>query len=540
MVEIQTTKTVDSQTLFKGPNVTPILESCSSDVHTRVSDIPAEILQSIFDFTVAPTFLLTPGLAVREDAWLIYMKIKRSLPLVCRSWYASANPMLYRDIALRSVGQVAALLQTLQSAPTLASLITNLTFACYVAEHHEEAYANDAALLLQLCQAVRSMSFIATNAPLSLPQLLPLLNPACPPLPHLTRLHLNEGFDSEALLSEQYKLIATPGEEGWYIRTQPLRPRRFLKDASHHLVELSLPFVSVMQPAPALTFPSLASFRTSSFTRITSTWEMPRLQRFSISLLGIGSPYLFQYMGERSYSPRIGPFAARHGAQLRYLHILDHARYTDDHRDLMLDIQSALDHCPRLEHLVLPSNVRPTPALHHPTPHRGDASHSPFGQTADSRAARSGDQKSMFPRLQGGRAIDAALSFFRDLPWILRPDTWAGVNAEFKYPGIDVKHDKMNIWRADLQPEYTAPQGDGMDEHRMPFGGIPSESRGWPRDRILFEYGTYVWTDEEGSDGDISWVASDEEMNGVEPMQDPDNHYDDRLEDTATRAYERL
>ena len=125
------------------------------------------------------------------------MKIKRSLPLVCRSWYASANPMLYRDIALRSVGQVAALLETLQSAPTLASLITNLTFACYVAEHHEEAYANDAALLLQLCQAVRSMSFIATNAPLSLPQLLPLLNPACPPLPHLTQLHLNEGFDSE-------------------------------------------------------------------------------------------------------------------------------------------------------------------------------------------------------------------------------------------------------------------------------------------------------------------------------------------------------
>ena len=165
----------------------------------------------------------------------------------------------------------------------------------------------------------------------------------------------------------------------------------------------------------------------------------------------------------------------------------------------------------------------------------------------------------MFPRLQGGRAIDAALSFFRDLPWILPPDTWAGVNAEFKYPGIDVKHDKMNIWRADLQPEYTAPQGDGSDEHRMPFGGIPSESRGWPRDRILFEYGTYMWTDEEGSDGDMSsvhnsdssWVASDEEMNGVEPMQwthddilrvfrDPDNYYADRLEDTATCAYERL
>ncbi|KAL1750220.1 hypothetical protein FB107DRAFT_267514 [Schizophyllum commune] len=581
MVEIQNTKIVDSQALLEGPNATSILESCSSDVHTRVSDIPPEILQNIFDFTVAPTFLLTPGLAVREDAWLIYMKIKRSLPLVCRSWYASANPMLYRDIALRSVGQVAALLESLQSAPTLASLITNLTFACYVAEHHEEAYANDAALLLQLCQAVRSMSFIATNAPLSLPQLLPLLNPACPPLPHLTQPHLNEGFDSEALLSEQYKLIATPGEEGWYIRTQPLRPRRFLEDASHHLVELSLPFVSVMQPAPALTFPSLLSFSclvsctgTSSFTRITSTWEMPRLQRFSISLLGIGSPYLFQYMGERSYSPRIGPFAARHGARLRYLHILDHARYTDDHRDLMLDIQSALDHCPRLEHLVLPSNVRPTPALHHPTvrwidlwmPHRGDASHcitrkgiAPFGQTADSRAARSGDQKYMFPRLQGGRAIDAALSFFRDLPWILRPDTWAGVNAEFKYPGIDVKHDKMNIWRADLQPEYTAPQGDGSDEHRMPFGGIPSESRGWPRDRILFEYGTYMWTDEEGSDGDKSsvhssdnsWVASDEEMNGIEPMQwthddilrvfrDPDNYYADRLEDTATCAYERL
>ncbi|KAI5900084.1 uncharacterized protein SCHCODRAFT_02562157 [Schizophyllum commune H4-8] len=581
MFDIQNTLALCSRDLGKESNDASTIELGPTDVHAHVSDIPAEILQSILDFTVAPTFLLTPGLTIREDAWLIYMKIKRSLPLVCRSWYASANPMLYRDIALRSVGQVAALLETLQNAPTLASLITSLSFACYVAEHHEEAYANDATLLLQLCQAARSVSFIAMNAPLSLPQLLPLLNPACPPLPHLTRLHLNEGFDSEALLSDQYKLVATPGEEGWYIRTQPLRPRRFLVGASHHLVELSLPFVSAMQSAPALTFPSLVSFGclvncigSDSFGRITSIWEMPRLQRFSISLLGLGSPYLFQYMGTRDYLPRIGSFVARHGAQLRYLHILDHAHYTNDHRDLMLDIQSALDHCPRLEHLVLPSNVRPTPALHHPTvrwidiwmPHRGDASHcitrkgiAPFGQTADSRAARSGDQKYMFPRLQGGRAIDAALSFFRDLPWILRPDTWAGVTAELKYPGIDVKHDKMNIWRADLQPEYTAPQGDGMDEERMPFGGIPQESRGWPRDRILFEYGTYVWTDEEGSDGDMSsvhssdssWLASDEETNGVEPMQwthddilrvfrDPDNHYADRLEDKATRAYERL
>ena len=31
-------------------------------------EIPVEILQQIFDLTVTPTFLLTPGFAIREDA----------------------------------------------------------------------------------------------------------------------------------------------------------------------------------------------------------------------------------------------------------------------------------------------------------------------------------------------------------------------------------------------------------------------------------------------------------------------------------------
>ncbi|KAL1691422.1 hypothetical protein GGG16DRAFT_53573 [Schizophyllum commune] len=525
------------------------------------NEIPVEILQQIFDLTVAPTFLLTPGFAVREDAWLIYMRTKRSLPLVCRSWYLAANAMLYRDIGLRSVGQVAALLETLQDTPTLASLITSLSFACHVTQHHEDAYARDATLLLRLCHAMRSVSFVASNPTMSTAQLLPLLNPDCPPLTGVIKLHVNEGFDIEALFSDRYDEIVATRNAGWYIRTKPLRSTPFMSAASDYLVELSLPFNDIVRDIPELTFHSLISFSCSvarranaSFAQLTLRWELPLLQRFTISIL-VDGPYLSQTRPRLAYEPLLGPFASRHGAQLRYMHILDRAEYRDQNVSLMEDIQSALDSCPRLEHLVLPSNIKPTPALRHLTvqwvdvwePQRASywldipSNWNRFSRSIVSPAGQftravSAQWQQGFPSFQRGRTIDVALSFLRDLPWVLRPDVWAGVTVAFDYPAIAVRHSKFRIRRADLDRRYISPRGDEIEEISL-ISDI-EDSDAWETTEAGSENDWEEQSDEadfkdrsasyepvndnEGSSihsSDSSWVASDEDDGELESQQ---------------------
>ncbi|TRM69994.1 hypothetical protein BD626DRAFT_21593 [Schizophyllum amplum] len=98
------------------------------------ANLPNEISLLIFDRTVAPLFLFSPAYSVRGSAQLQCVETKRCLSLVCRSWYQAATELLYRDVSFRSIGQIAAFLDTLQTTgkADLPSLVRSITVTCYV------------------------------------------------------------------------------------------------------------------------------------------------------------------------------------------------------------------------------------------------------------------------------------------------------------------------------------------------------------------------------------------------------------------------
>ncbi|KAL1736219.1 hypothetical protein EV714DRAFT_279575 [Schizophyllum commune] len=75
-----------------------------------ITDLPPEIMLFIFERAVAPPFLASPLYTALETPWLTAMSTKCALSLVSRSWHQTAAQVLYRDVGLRSIGQITAFL----------------------------------------------------------------------------------------------------------------------------------------------------------------------------------------------------------------------------------------------------------------------------------------------------------------------------------------------------------------------------------------------------------------------------------------------
>ncbi|KAI5827027.1 hypothetical protein K523DRAFT_374600 [Schizophyllum commune Tattone D] len=89
-----------------------------------ITDLPPEIMLFIFERAIAPPFLASPLYTALETPWLTAMSTKCALGLVSRSWHQTAAQVLYRDVGLRSIGQITAFLETLLNARMdLASLL---------------------------------------------------------------------------------------------------------------------------------------------------------------------------------------------------------------------------------------------------------------------------------------------------------------------------------------------------------------------------------------------------------------------------------
>ncbi|KAH8104955.1 hypothetical protein DFH11DRAFT_1324302 [Phellopilus nigrolimitatus] len=78
-----------------------------------IADLPPEILRLIFAYLKwngsdpeTPTFF--------NHAWRAYIRSIKSLVLVCRLWCTLTTPILYSFVYLRDVGQLSALVRTLQ------------------------------------------------------------------------------------------------------------------------------------------------------------------------------------------------------------------------------------------------------------------------------------------------------------------------------------------------------------------------------------------------------------------------------------------
>ncbi|KAL1669994.1 hypothetical protein GGF50DRAFT_94550, partial [Schizophyllum commune] len=269
-----------------------------------ITDLPPEIMLFIFERAIAPPFLASPLYTALETPWLTAMSTKCALGLVSRSWHQTAAQVLYRDVGLRSIGQITAFLETLLNARMdLASLVRSITMACYVPHQHEVIYNDDMRTILLLCRRLHSFSMCSRDGahcdffPLQL----------CPPSLVRGIVHLR--------LSEHLRYWENLME--------------FLATSSHCLETLLLPLADhgIDKYAPSgLVFPALLTLT------LISDYD--------------------------SILRALQALALQNGQYVKYLHL-----HSSSRRLLDDDIQ-AVQSFPRLEHLVLSPNMSGT--LAHP------------------------------------------------------------------------------------------------------------------------------------------------------------------------------
>ncbi|KAI4520424.1 hypothetical protein K525DRAFT_257550 [Schizophyllum commune Loenen D] len=226
-----------------------------------ITDLPPEVMLFIIERAVAPPFLASPLYTALEAPWLTAMSTKCALSLVSRSWHRTAAQVLYRDVGLRSIGQITAFLETLLNARIdLASLVRSITMACYVPHQHEEIYNDDMRTILLLCRRLHSFSMCSRDGahcdfcPLQL----------CPP----------------SLVSEHL----------WYWENL----MELLATSSHCLETLQLPLADHGKYAPSgLVFPALLTLTLitdyDSILRVAAKWGMPRLQNLTLNGFGFNN-----------------------------------------------------------------------------------------------------------------------------------------------------------------------------------------------------------------------------------------------------------
>ncbi|TRM66777.1 hypothetical protein BD626DRAFT_627263 [Schizophyllum amplum] len=423
-----------------------------SFIHSRthrhdIADLPPEILLLIFKRSVAPAFLISPSYSVYEESWMECMRTKQTLSLVCRLWQQVAIELLYEDIGFRSIGQLAALLETLTTKPQLAHLVRSLTVACHIAPHTASVYIGDLLSILRMCQRLHTISFRVHGV--SQNHVSPLPVRPTTPFAHVVNLHFAEAPSS----------------------LQDLLP--ILTNMSPRLQSLRIVLAnSDTTPVPKLIFQAMTTFilttpwiNQSSIRDVAKKWIMPCVENVTFSLsvyLPIPSPPPTMVILEDAFQT----FANRNGSRIRYLQL--HAAYcvyTGAGMKYSVDIQPMLRHCPLLEHLVLPANMRHP--ISHPTLKWIDVWEPHQLSCRDIWTEVDNLTKVVFPRLRGVRTIDCALSLMMDLPRVIHPDVCAGLGAAvaaFEYPGIKVKVTEARLWRADMEHWHADDNAD--DWHR--------------------------------------------------------------------------
>ncbi|KAK7694306.1 hypothetical protein QCA50_001488 [Cerrena zonata] len=129
--------------------------------YSLISRLRGVHLQRIFDHLTPPEDLLDPALhSGPRSLWCRSLRTWKSLTVMCRSWNPIATRYLYNDIVLRRVGQLPALIRTLQNKPSYHSFVNRLTFSFYVLDECDLSTNEGISYLLTRCSNLRSISFL--------------------------------------------------------------------------------------------------------------------------------------------------------------------------------------------------------------------------------------------------------------------------------------------------------------------------------------------------------------------------------------------
>ena len=404
----------------------------------------------IFLRALPPSFLVGSSLNAGSDSpWCEALRMKKSIVRVCKAWWKVGSELLYEEISMRRIGQIPALLRTLDANNSIGDMIKNLEISCFIPAGYLSLFQVDLARIFALCFRITRLSFTAhtsTSAaenPLSCIAFPPSLHDACA---KLTCLECNHPMDPEYLMSAlrvcvnlQSLWICLPCMDGLdgcnVIGRRPL--------CLEHLQTLRL---------------MIQSENASDLSMITLHWRMPTLHNVIIHELScLDDTVDWKYKQD---------FFAAFGACLRYVHIRPH---WPPH---FIDAQNSIKHCPVLEHLAIwPSPNLFQMSLSHQTVKWIDLWTSTEGEEQTYTALRESLSQEALPSLIGLRELDGALSSQTDWPSVLPPDSEVDVDGvEYRFAGVHVKHTARGIFKMD-----TIYYGEDENESQISDSGSCDE-----------------------------------------------------------------
>lgn len=337
--------------------------------------LPQEILLSIFRLTQPHIHQYNPSVILGpRNPWLTQLRTKKALVLVCKAWSAPATVVLYDNIALRRMGQISALANTLLKHSNLAVLVRSLCLeSCVMLEHCADAVREDLGSILSRCTKLRSFSFHAHESF------------------HATHWDAvsfrYSGFHPTWFLDPWYegvsRMLCDRLESGLhsldiaYTFTGLEDVAALLSTLAHglHLTSLTLGTPDLSRSIstdslPTLQLPELRSLRVHTLSSerfniyVSQKWVMPKLVSFTC---------------DKCYKRPIALLEA-HGSGLTYLYLrLDRAAFRFPPSDPSI-LPRLSELCPRIEHLVLNVEKEDLPSLsiHSSTLHFLDILHASF------------------------------------------------------------------------------------------------------------------------------------------------------------------
>ncbi|KAF7321972.1 hypothetical protein MKEN_00719700 [Mycena kentingensis (nom. inval.)] len=371
---------------------------------TAASIIPREILLLIFNNAVSPPWILK-RLAEAQAPQILdtNQAIKRAIVSVCKLWHAVGSELLYNHVQISSIGQLATLMETLDSNNALCALVKSVQLSCYVTGNCRTLFEYETARLLELCPRLSAFSWVP-----------PFLDPTRPvSLPALSSKITQLEF-SAVVPARQLFLSILPSTDTLQSLALCLQAIDELQAPSDYDVNRELLFPTLRE----LRIHLIDDLQLAEFvSRSPWRWRTPCLEKLWMS--SVNSP-------GTNFGPwttaQIRNLLDAHGKTVNFLS-LGGCQGTLAWSREVIEAPLLQQRCPKLEHLVLPlppKDVGKLVQLCHEKIAYLDVYHhqtlAPHRRVRRTRAflAESGIEK--LPAIRIYRGLDAAFAFFHELP----------------------------------------------------------------------------------------------------------------------------
>ncbi|KAG6847459.1 hypothetical protein H0H93_008005, partial [Arthromyces matolae] len=367
----------------------------------QISQLPRQLLESIFQRSYAPRFLLdpTPERGTRTP-WLHSIRTKLVLSNVCRLWNEIATPLLYEDIALRRWEPMESFMRTIDDKPEYGKFVRIIEIHVLLTEEGDyrqsliDEYLDTIIIKCPLLADLR----VPTIYPLTLgtrqsPDLWP-------PITHLS-LNLYPGSDLLHLLRLSHQTLIHLS----------ISLRTIQKDPPSTYAPIHL---------PRLTYLAISEGVWSRRSELQGQAFIEALEVPSLHTLAIQSllPEMIDVLTS---------FLESNGQNIRSLFCEWYDR---------VDIRGLLDKCPGLEHLALCHGKLSYPISH------SNVKWLDFEVWYNDEPWTWADAKAAFPNLLGLRALDTTGNLFLPTVTSVRPDIVVSDKDKFVlgFPAIRLTH----------------------------------------------------------------------------------------------------